>query len=183
MKVIKMLGAALLAGAVFLSVGVNAQTIVPCTWGVTSSYGPPDGSVRYVTQQCKEANNTLVATRSFTAWPNVATVANCIITPATGITYVGSCQPNTSLTFYRNAASSSSAQSSSAASSVSVCTTPNVRVHGGCANSYDSGMLTNPTIIARCGSGCSLEYRTIGWTSACPNSGNARSPEFGLFCK
>lgn len=182
MKVIKMLGAAMLAGAAFLSIGVNAQTVVPCTWAVTSSYGPPDGSIRYVTQQCKEANNTLVATRSFTAWPNVSTVADCVLTPAAGITYVGSCPPGASLTFYRNASSSSSVPSSSSTSSsissVSACTTPNVRVQGGCTHNYDSSMLTNPTIISRCGSGCSLEFRSLGSTSACPQTG-----EYGIYCK
>jgi hypothetical protein len=179
MRVIKMLGAALIGFAAFIGVSANAQTPVACSWTVVSSYGPPDNSYRNIVRECRESNNTLVATQSFVGYSSGA-VQNCVLTPAANITYTGAC---ISPSFFRNAASSSSAQSSRVVSSVSACATPGVRVQGGCANSFDSSMLTNPTYLSRCGSGCTLEYRTIGWTSACPNSGNGRSPEYGLFCK
>jgi hypothetical protein len=184
MRVIKMLGVALLGLAALVSVGANAQQVsVPCVWQTISSEGNPNGSSRYITQQCKESNSSLVATRKF-VWIQGQGVISCDMSYlAPGVSYTGNCLEPTSPSFFRSPVSSSSAQSSSAASSISACATSGRRVQGGCANSYNSSMLTNPTIVARCGSGCSLEYRTIGWTSACPNSGNGRSPEYGLFCK
>jgi len=178
MRVIKMLGAALLGFAALIGVSANAQVSVSCNWIVVSSYGPPDGSSRNITQQCKESNGTLVATRNFYSLAN-GTVTSCSLSPASNISYTGACM---SPSFSRTLASSS-AQSSSSAPSVSACATPGMRVQGGCANSYNSSMLTNPTIVARCGSGCSVEYRTIGWTSACPSGYGGSSPEYGLFCK
>lgn len=179
MRVIKMLGAALIGCAAFIGVSANAQTPVSCSWSVISSDGPPNGSWRNIVRVCKESNGALVATQSFLG-TSTGGVQNCVLTPVASISYTGSC---ISPTFFRAAASSSSAQSSSSVSSVSACATPGMRVQGGCANSYNSSMLTNPTIVARCGSGCSLEYRTIGWTSACPSGYGGSSPEYGLFCK
>jgi hypothetical protein len=178
MRVIKMLGAALLGIAAFVSVGANAaQEPVSCVWSLVSSEGPLTGATRYIVLQCKESNGNQAATRNM-VWTQAANgYTSCSISTALSIGWTGDCM---SPSFYRTIASSSSAQGSSTPSS---CATPGMRIQGGCANSYDSSMLTNPTIVARCGSGCSLEYRTIGWTSACPNSGNGRSPEYGLFCK
>lgn len=176
MRVIKMLGAALIGFAAFIGVSANAQTPVACSWTVVSSYGPPDNSYRNIVRECRESNNTLVATQSFVGYSSGA-VQNCVLTPAANITYTGAC---ISPSFFRNAASSSSAQSSSAPA----CTTPGRQVFGGfCANSADSSMLSNPTYLARCGSGCSLEFKNLGWTTRCPNSGQGRSPEYGVFCK
>lgn len=179
MSVMKMLGAALLSCIALMSVSVNAQPVpVSCNWSVVSSYGPPDNSWRDIVRQCKESNGTLVATQNFRGFAN-GTVTNCSLTPASNIGYTGACM---SPSFYRTTSSSSSAQSSSAASSVSACTTPGLRVHGGCANSYTPALLTQPNIQARCGTGCTLEYQVLGWTSACPNVGEGRSPEFGIYC-
>lgn len=173
MRVIKMLGAALIGFAALIGVGASAQTPVSCNLVLISSDGPPDGSSRYITHQCIEANGNVVATRNL-IWTKAANgYTSCVISTSTNITWSGTCL---SPSFYRTVVTSSS-------SSVSSCTTPGARVQGGCANSYNPGMLTNPTYLSRCGSGCTLEYRTLGWTSACPNSGEGRSPEYGLFCK
>lgn len=173
MALIKILGAALLSCAAFIGVNANAQQVTPvsCTWGTISSYGPPDNSWRDIVRACKESNGTLVANQSFRGYNGTGVMQNCVITPATNITYTGTCE---SPSFFRNIPPPPPD---------SLCTTPGVRIQGGCANSYDSSMLTNPIYLSRCGSGCALEYRTIGWTSACPNSGNGRSPEYGIFCK
>lgn len=179
MRVIKMLGAVLISCAAFFGASVNAQTPVSCNWTVVSSYGPPNNSYRNIVRECRESNNALVATQSFVGYSSGA-VQNCVLTPAANITYTGVC---ISPSFFRNTAPSSFTQSSNVVSSVSACTTPGMRVQGGCANSFNSSMLTNPTIVARCGSGCNLEYRTIGWTSACPSGSGGSSPEYGLFCK
>lgn len=173
MRVIKMLGVALLGCAAFLSVGANAQqTSVACDLVLVSSDGPPSGASRVIIHQCTESNGNSVATRTLN-WTSTAGYTSCTISTATNIGWTGTCL---SPSFYRT-------QSSTTSSVPSTCTTPGVRVLGGCANSYDSSFLTNPTYLARCGAGCTLEYRTIGWTAACPNSGNGRSPEYGLFCK
>ncbi len=180
MRVIKMLGSVAISFAAFIGLSANAQTPVSCTWTVVSSYGPPNNTYRNIVRECRESNNALVATQSFVGYSN-GDVQNCVLTPAANITYTGSCM---SPSFFRNVASSSSAQSSSTASNVSSCTTPGMQVHGGfCANSADPALLSNPTYIARCGAGCSLEFKNVGWTSRCPNSGNGRSPEYGVFCK
>lgn len=177
MRVIKMLGAALLGIAAVVSVSANAaQEPVSCVWHLVSSDGPPSGATRYIVLQCKESNGNQIATRNL-IWTQAANgYTSCSISTAPNIGWTGACM---SPSFYRNITSSSSAQSSS----VSSCATPGMRIQGGCANSYDSSMLTNPTYVSRCGSGCSLEYRSLGWTGACPNSGDGRSPEYGLFCK
>lgn len=180
MNLIKMLGATLLSCLALISVSASAQQVpVSCSWTVVSSYGPADNSWRDIVRQCKEANGTLVATQSFRALSNGG-VSNCSLSPITNVSYTGDCM---SPSFYRNAASSSSAQSSSSSSSVSACATPGLRVHGGCANSYNTDLLENPTIQARCGTGCTLEYQVIGWTTACPRGRDGSSPEFGLYCK
>lgn len=179
MRAIKILGAALLVCVGCIGVSANAQTSVSCNWGVVSSYGPPDNSWRDIVRECREPNGTLVATQSFRGFATGGT-SNCSLSLATNISYTGACM---SPSFTRNVTPASSAQSSSVASSVSACSTPGMRIQGGCANSYDSSMLTNPTYVSRCGAGCTLEYRSLGWTSACPSSGNGRSPEYGLFCK
>lgn len=171
MRAIKMLGAALLGVAAFLSVGVHAaQEPVSCAWSLVSSDGPPSGATRYIVLQCKESNGNQVATRNL-VWTQAANgYTSCTISTAPSIGWTGDCM---SPSFYRTIVNIP----------VSTCTTPEARIQGGCANSYDSSMLTNSTYVSRCGSGCSLEYRTLGWTSVCPNSGNGRSPEYGLFCK
>jgi hypothetical protein len=183
MRVIKMLGAALIGFAALVGVSVNAQTLVSCSWNTVSSEGPSNGSVKYIVQQCKESNGAVIATRNF-VWSAANGLQSCSMTTAPSISYTGDCLQPVSPTFYRAVVSSSSAQSSSTASSVSACTTPGMQVHGGfCANSVNPALLTNPTYIARCGAGCSLEFKSVGWTSTCPNSGNNRSPEYGVFCK
>jgi hypothetical protein len=169
MRVIKMLGAALLGCAALMSVGVSAQQVVPvsCTWGVISSTGPQDNSWRDIVRECRESNSALVATQSFRGFAN-GTVSNCALAPAANISYTGACM---SPSFSKTITSPT-------------CTTPGMQVHGGfCANSADPALLTNPTYLARCGAGCSLEFKNVGWTSKCPNSGNGRSPEYGVFCK
>jgi len=180
MYVIKVFGSVLLIFTAFICVGASAQQVpVSCTWAVISSYGPPDNSWRDIVRHCKEPDGTLVATQSFRGFSGGG-VLNCSLAPVSNVGYTGDCM---SPSFYRTHGSSSSVQSSSAASSVSACTTPGVRVHGGCNGAYNSNLLTQPNILARCGVGCSLEHRVIGWTSACPNEGTGRSPEFGLYCK
>lgn len=179
MSLVKMLGTALLSCIVLTCMSANAQQVpVSCTWSVVSSYGPPDNSWRDIVRQCKESNGTLVATQSFRGFAN-GNVSNCSLSLASNISYTGAC---ITPSFYRTTSSSSSAQSSSAASSVSACATPGLRVHGGCANSYTPALLTQANILARCGAGCTLQYQEVGWTSACPYSGQVRSPEFGLYC-
>ena len=181
MRAIKILGAALVGFAAFVSFGAYAaQEPVSCVWSIVSSDGPPSGATRYIVLQCKESNGNQVATRNL-IWTQAANdYTSCTISTAPNITWTNTCLLPS---FYRTTASSSSAQSSSAPSNVSTCATPGRPVQGGCANYFDSSMLTNPTYLSRCGSGCTLEYRTLGWTTACPNSGNGRSPEYGLFCK
>lgn len=179
MSIVKMLGAALLSYIALMCVSANAQQVpVSCTWSVVSSYGPPDNSWRDIVRQCKESNGTLVATQSFRGFPN-GSMSNCSLSLASNIGYTGACATPS---FYRTTSSSSSAQSSSAASSVSTCTTPGLRVYGACASSYTPALLTQPNIVARCGTGCTLVYQELGWTSACPNMYEGRSPEFGLYC-
>jgi hypothetical protein len=178
MKLIKMLGAVLLSCAAVMSVGANgAQEPVGCVWSLVSSDGPPSGATRYIVLHCKESNGNQVATRNL-VWTQAANgYTSCTISTGPSIGWTGDCM---SPSFYRTIASSSSAQSSSAPTT---CTTPGMRIQGGCANSYDSSMLTNPTYVSRCGSGCSVEYRELGWNNVCPYSGIGRSPEYGLFCK
>lgn len=169
MRVIKMLGATLIGFAAFIGVSANAQQVpVSCNLVLISSDGPPNGSSRYITHQCKESNGNAVASRALVWTQATNGYTSCTISTQADITWTGTCL---SPSFFRTT------------TPPPACTSINVQVQGGCANSYDSSMLTNPTIVARCGSGCSLEYRTIGWTSLCPNSGSGRSPEYGLFCK
>ena len=178
MRTLKILGAALLSCFSLMSVGANAEQVpVSCSWSVTSSYGPPDNTWRNIVRQCKESNGSLVATQAFKGFAN-GTVENCVLTTAPGYGYTGGCIHPNPPSFYKIVTSSSSSSSPS-----SSCTTPGKRVHGGCANSMDPGLLQRSDILARCGSGCSLEFKVLDYTSACPNSGNGSSPEYGIFCK
>lgn len=177
MKLIKMLGAALLSCAALMSVGANAQqTPVACNLVLVSSYGPPSGVSRVIIHECNESNGNTVATRTLN-WTSTGGYTSCVISTASNIGWTGTCL---SPSFYRGTASSSSAQSSSVPST---CTSPGRRVHGGCYNSFNQSMLTSPTYLSRCGTGCVLEDRNLGWTSVCPALYEGRSPEFGLFCK
>ena len=170
MRAIKKIGCLFLGLAAFFTLNANAQTqnvAVSCNWVQTGSQSGPYTAI--ITFQCQESNGNVAATRSLTySAPNWA-VTYCTISLASGVFNSGSCQ---STNLYRQVIPPTS-----------TCTTPGVRIQGGCVNSYDSSMLTNPIFLSRCGSGCALEYRTVGWTSACPNSGNGRSPEYGIYCK
>ncbi|MGD8176291.1 hypothetical protein [Marinimicrobium sp. ARAG 43.8] len=176
MKIQKILSIIILGFIAFVGVHVNAEAVpVSCSWSVISSYGPPDNSWRDIVRECKETDGTLVATQTFRGYSN-GNVENCSILPEDGITYTGACM---TAEFFREELNGGG----NGGGNSSQCTTPGMRVQGGCANSYDSSMLTDPVILGRCGSGCSLRFETLGWTEACPFVGHNRSPEYGLFCK
>ncbi|WP_152600242.1 hypothetical protein [Cellvibrio mixtus] len=172
MRVIKMLGAALLGLAVLINVGANAQGVpVSCTWSVASSEGPPNGTWRDVVRVCKEANNTWVASQNFRSYNGSNVMENCTLTLAANISSTGACS---SPSFFRTAVSSSSASSSASP----VCPNAGKFLGQGCANG--TANIPVPTL---CGNNCSLRFETIGWTTACPYAGEGRSPEVKVFCQ
>jgi len=171
MRVIKMLGVALLGCAAFLSTVANAQTPVSCNWASIGTENPPNYNITIVYHQCKQTNGTLIANRQLITNKTTGAVQQCTLTPESGYTYSGSCL------------NPSFSTQSPIVTPTSSCTTPGVQVHGGCANSYNPSFLTNPTYLSRCGTGCTLEYQSQGWTSACPPGNAGSSPQYGLFCK
>lgn len=171
MRVIKMLGAALIGCVVFFGVGANAQTPVSCSWSVISSEGPPNGSWRNIVRVCKESNGALVATQSFLGYSN-GDVQNCVLTPVASISYTGSC---ISPAFFRAVASSSSAQSSSSAPSCN----SGAYIGSGCANSMTASPGFGAAVQQVCGTGCPVRYENFGATNGCWT----QSPYLKAYCK
>ncbi len=168
MRVIKMLGATLLGFVAFIGASANAQQVVPvsCTWSTVSSYGPPDNSWRDIVRACKESNGTLVANQSFRGYNGTGVMENCVITPATNISYTGTC--------------ASPSFSRAVPPLPPVCANAGKYLGNGCANGT-----ANIPVATACGSNCSLRFETVGWTAACPHPGQspAGSPEVKVFCQ
>jgi hypothetical protein len=173
MRSLKIVGAALLSLFAITSANASAEQVpVSCSWSVTSSYGPPHEEWRNITRQCKESNGDLVATQTFKGFDGGG-VENCSLTTEPDYGYSGDCMEPTAPSFFKNIV----------VEPPSSCTTIGVRVHGGCANAMPSGILTDSSVIGRCGQGCSLEVQYLGYNRACPFSGRGRSPEYGIYCK
>lgn len=159
--------------AALFSLSASAQTQnvpVSCDWEHVSSQSGPSAAT--ITFQCEEADGSVAATRQLTYSAPSWQVSYCSISLATGVFNSGTCQ-NTSL--YR--------VEQVTPPPPSTCTTPGLEVYRACGNSLASGALNYDDIVARCGSGCELDYESVGFTEMCPNSGVARSPEISIFCK
>lgn len=164
MRVIKVLRVAFFCCLAVIGVSANAQTPVSCNWATISSEGPPNGSSRYISQQCNESNGTFVAGRSF-VWVQ-GSITSCNLSTATNVTYTGDCM---SPSFFRTSIPSTPA-----------CANAGKYLGNVCGNSA-----SNIPVHLACGSNCSLRFETVGWTAMCPHPGQspAGSPELKVFCK
>lgn len=164
MRVIKMLGAALLGCAALMSIGASAQQVVSvsCGWSVVSSYGPPDNSWRDIVRECKESNGTLVATQSFRGYNATGVTQNCVLSPAANISYTGACMtPSFSRTIV-----------------VSSCNS-GAYIGSGCANSMTASPGFGAAVQQVCGAGCPVRYENFGATNGCWT----QSPYLKAYCK
>lgn len=165
MRVIKMLGAALIGFAAFIGSSANAQQVVPvsCNWIVVSSYGPPDNSWRDIVRACKESNGTLVAHQSFRGYNGTGVMENCVLTPAANISYTGTCA---SPSFSRTIPPSPSCNSGA-------------YIGAGCANSMTGSPGFGTAVQHTCGAGCPVRFENFGGINGC----YVQSPYLKAYCQ
>jgi hypothetical protein len=156
MKLIKMLGAALLSCAALVSVGANSQQVpVSCTFtNVSVSWS---ASLITANQDCKESNGTLVAHRTINASPMGE--PSCSESLVGGVSNNGSClRPS----FVRGGQ----------------CQNIGKFVAAGCANGFSSNGFSN-FYYQQCGSGCSGRSVNLGSINGC----SQQSPYLNIYCQ
>jgi hypothetical protein len=173
MRVLKILGSALIGCAALFAFTASAQTQnvpVSCNWVQTGSQSGPYTAI--ITFQCQESTGGVAATRSLTYSSPSWAVTNCSISLASGVLNSGNCQ-NTSL--YRVVP---------VVVPVSTCPNAGKLITSSCGNSLGSSAF-GQWAMQQCGSGCTLRYETVGWTAQCPHPGQspAGSPEVKVYCK
>lgn len=164
MKLIKILGAALLTCVTLASTSVSAQTQnvpVSCNWVQTSSQSGPFTAI--ITFQCKESNNNVAATRTLTYSSPSWQVTNCSISLASGVYNSGTCQ---SANLYRVVPVAAPSCNSGA------------YIGAGCANSMTNSPAFGAAVGQICGTGCSVRYENLGAINGC----YSESPYLKAYC-
>jgi hypothetical protein len=164
MRVLKILGSALISCAALFAFTVSAQTQnvpVSCNWVQTGSQAGQSAAI--ITFQCKEANNNVAATRSLTYTAPSWQVTNCSISLASGVYNSGTCQ---SANLYR----------------VEQVVTPNCNsgayIGAGCANSMTASPGFGAAVQQVCGTGCPVRFENLGATNGCYRE----SPYLKAYC-
>lgn len=165
MRLLKILGSALIGCAAFFTFTASAQTQnvpVSCNWVVVSSYTAPFG---YVTNlDCKEQNNNKAAGKTLVS--NSGTPTTCSISLSSGVLNSGSC---TSPVLYR-------------AIVTSQCQNIGKFVGGVCANGTNSSAF-GTYFQQQCGAGCTPRYENLGFINGCYSGPPNGSPYLNVYCQ
>lgn len=165
MRLIKMLGVALLGCMALVTFNASAQTQnvpVSCNWVQTGSQSGPFNAI--ITFQCQESNGNVAATRSLTYSAPSWQVTYCTISLASGVYNSGTCQ-NASL--YRVVTVPAPVCNSGA------------YIGAGCANSMTSSPGFNNAVQQVCGTGCPVRFENLGATNGC----GVQSPYLKAYCQ
>ena len=161
MKLIEMVGAALLSCGALVSVGVNAQQTVPvsCSWTITSA--PFSATQQTTVQQCRDSNGLAIANRTFVFSSPFTSAPVCTLTTITNISNPsGNClSPSFVKTIPTNCNSGA-------------------YIGASCANSMSSPGFGN-AVQTVCGStSCQIRYEYFGSINGC----GQQSPYTKAYC-
>ena len=161
MRLIKILSAALLSCAAFVSVNTNAQQVpAPCSWETT---GTTTTSQQQTTVQvCKESSGLRIATRTLVFSAPYTSPPTCTLSMFTNVSNPsGDCL------------------SPSFVKSIPLVCNTGAYIGDGCVESMSSSPVFGAGVQLACGNGCQVRFEFPGGSSSCSRN----SPYAKAYCK